>query len=104
MSKKMTSKSLGVKSERDNFDRTLQNHGIDQGVLTEAMDAASSVLAKAGARAVVENLGLVHTSQEAGACRCVEYEILHLPVQVCDSSGCRTEYRTTQRCVRWSCD
>jgi hypothetical protein len=99
-----TSKTIGVKSEREHFDRALQSHGIDRKVLASAVEAANSVLTKAGARAVVENLGLLHTPQEAGDCRCVEYETLYLPVQVCDESGCRTEYRTTQRCVRWSCE
>lgn len=107
MSKKknVTRKSLRVKAEKADFDRAMEMHGIDEAVLTEAMQAASAVLEKAGARAVVENLRLLHTPQaEAGGCRCVEYETLYLPVTVCDSQGCHTEYRTTQQCVKWSCD
>jgi hypothetical protein len=104
MSKNVTRKSLAVKSQKEELDRALSDHGIDEAILSEAMEAATAVLAKAGARAVVEDLRLLHTPQQAGTCRCIEYETLHLPVKICDSSGCRTEYRTTQRCVRWSCE
>jgi hypothetical protein len=104
MSKNLTLRSLAVRSNKEEFEQALNDQGIDEAVLSEAMEAASSVLERAGARAVVEDLRIVHTPQRAGTCRCIEYETLHLPVRICTSSGCRTEYRTTKRCVRWACD
>lgn len=103
MSDPITRRSFATESTPDELDRTLSEHGVNQDVLREAMLAASRVLEQAGVPAVIEDLGILHT-QQAGTCRCAQWETLYLPVLICDANGCRTEYRTTQKCVRWTCE
>lgn len=103
MSDQVTRRSFAAESAREELDRSLNEQGVSQEVLQEAMAAAGRVLEQAGAPAVVEDLRILHTRQ-AGTCRCAEYETLYLPVLICDNTGCRTEYRTTRRCVRWTCE
>lgn len=105
MKEEFTRRAFAVEPAQDDVERTLGQFEIREEILKEAMAAASAVLKANNVPALLHNIEVARTSeQRAGACRCAEYETVYLPVTICDSEGCRVEYRVSQNCVRWECD